>query len=131
MKKKRGLIAAAAVLIVLCIGAGFLYQKSKPSVSEGAKQIKVTVVHGDDTENVFEYDTDAEYLGEVLKSEKLVDGEDGEFGMFITTADGEQADDSKQQWWCITKAGEQVNTSADQTPVADGDEFELTLKEGY
>ena len=75
--------------------------------------------------------TDAEYLGEVLKSEKLVDGEDGEFGMFITTADGEQADDSKQQWWCITKAGEQVNTSADQTPVADGDEFELTLKEGY
>lgn len=22
-------------------------------------------------------------------------------------------------------------TSADQTPVADGDEFELTLKEGY
>ena len=124
MKKKRGLIAAAAVLIVLCIGAGFLYQKSKPSVSEGAKQIKVTVVHGDETENVFEYDTDAEYLGEVLKSEKLVDGEDGEFGMFITTADGEQ-------WWCITKAGEQVNTSADQTPVADGDEFELTLKEGY
>ena len=78
MKKKRGLIAAAAVLIVLCIGAGFLYQKSKPSVSEGAKQIKVTVVHGDETENVFEYDTDAEYLGEVLKSEKLVDGEDGE-----------------------------------------------------
>ena len=71
MKKKRGLIAAAAVLIVLCIGAGFLYQKSKPSVSEGAKQIKVTVVHGDETENVFEYDTDAEYLGEVLKSEKL------------------------------------------------------------
>lgn len=131
MKKKRGLIAAAAVLIVLCIGAGFLYQKSKPSVSEGAKQIKVTVVHGDETENVFEYDTDAEYLGEVLKSEKLVDGEDGEFGMFITTADGEQADDCKQQWWCITKAGEQVNTSADQTPVADGDEFELTLKEGY
>ena len=65
------------------------------------------------------------------KSEKLVDGEDGEFGMFITTADGEQADDSKQQWWCITKAGEQVNTSADQRPVADGDEFELTLKEGY
>ena len=92
MKKKRGLIAAAAVLIVLCIGAGFLYQKSKPSVSEGAKQIKVTVVHGDETENVFEYDTDAEYLGEVLKSEKLVDGEDGEFGMFITTADGEQAE---------------------------------------
>lgn len=131
MKKKRGLIAAVAILIVLCIGAGFLYQKFKPSVSEGAKQIQVTVIHGDETEKVFEYDTDAQYLGEVLKNEKLVEGEDGEYGLFITTVDGEQADDSKQQWWCITKGGEQVNTSADQTPVADGDEFELTLKEGY
>ncbi len=39
--------------------------------------------------------------------------------------------ESKQQWWCITKGGEQVNTSADQTPIADGEQFELTLKEGY
>ena len=30
-----------------------------------------------------------------------------------------------------TKGGEQVNTSADQTPIADGEQFELTLKEGY
>ena len=80
MKKKRGLIAAVAILIVLCIGAGFLYQKLKPSVSEGAKQIQVTVIHGDETEKVFEYDTDAQYLGEVLKAEKLVEGEDGEYG---------------------------------------------------
>ena len=47
------------------------------------------------------------------------------------TWDGEQADDSKQQWWCLTKGGEMVNTSADLTPIADGDRYELTLKEGY
>ena len=60
-----------------------------------------------------------------------MDGESGEYGLFITTVDEETADDSKQQWWCITKGGEQVTTSADQTPVSDGDAFELTLKEGY
>lgn len=27
--------------------------------------------------------------------------------------------------------GEMVNTSVDTTPIEDGDEFELTLKEGY
>ena len=51
--------------------------------------------------------------------------------MFITTVDGETADDSKEQWWCITKGGEMVNTGADQTPIQDQDQFELTLKEGY
>ncbi len=29
------------------------------------------------------------------------------------------------------KKGEQVNTSADQTPISDGDTYELTLTEGY
>ena len=51
--------------------------------------------------------------------------------MFITTVDGETADESKEQWWCITKSGEMVNTGADQTPIQDQDIFELTLKEGY
>ena len=68
---------------------------------------------------------------EVLKENELVDGEEGEYGLFIQTVDKETADEGKQQWWCITKGGEQVNTSADQTPIADQDQFELTLKEGY
>ena len=51
--------------------------------------------------------------------------------MYILTVDGETADESKQQWWCITKGGEMVNTSVDTTPIQDGDQFELTLKEGY
>ena len=62
---------------------------------------------------------------------ELVAGEIGQYGLFITTVDGETADDSKQQWWCITKGGEQGNTSADTTPIGDGDQFELTLTQGY
>ena len=41
--------------------------------------------------------------------------------------DGVEADDSKSQWWCITKDGEQVNTGVDATPIEDGDHYELTL----
>ena len=55
----------------------------------------------------------------------------GSYGLFITTVDGETADDSKQQWWYITKGGEQVNSGADALPIADGDQFELTMMEGY
>lgn len=78
------------------------------------KKITVTVVHADKSSKDFEYQTDAEFLGEVITGDGLVVGEDSDYGLFITEVDGEKADDSKQQWWCITKGGEQVNTSADR-----------------
>lgn len=129
--KHKGTLIAAIALVLVCIVAGGLYLKFKPQAQQGDKEITILVIHGDQTEKEFQYRTDAEYLVEVLKENELVDGEEGEYGLFIKTVDGETADEGKQQWWCITKGGEQVNTSADQTPVADGEQFELTLKEGF
>lgn len=129
--KKRNLIISLIVLIVLCVAAFLLYREFAPQPSGGGKNISVTVIHGDKTEKTFTYQTDAEYLGEVLIEEKLVTGDNGDYGLFITEADGETANESLRQWWCITKGGESVNTSADQTPIHDNDQFELTLKEGY
>ena len=80
---------------------------------------------------MLDYRTDLEYLGQVLVEDELIQGQEGQYGLFIETVDQETADSSRQQWWCITKGGEQVNTSVDSTPIQDGDHFELTLKEGY
>lgn len=121
------LAALAAVIVVLFA----VYYFTKEKTTAGGKTIAVEVVHKNGKSASFEYTTEKEYLGEVLTAEKLVDGENGEYGMFITTVDGETADDSNQEWWCITKGGEQLNTSADKTPIADGDKFELTLTVGY
>lgn len=129
MNRKNGILAG--ILILLCIIAGIFYIQSKPEAVVGAKEIAVVVTHADHTEKTFTYQTDGEFLAEVLLENELADGEIGQYGLFITTVDSETADDSKQQWWCITKGGEQVNTSADTTPIADGDQFELTLTEGY
>lgn len=129
--KKRTLGIFLLALIVLCTAAFLLYRQFGPQTSDGEKNISITVVHGDKTEKTFTYQTDAEYLGEVLREEKLVTGDNGDYGLFITEADGETADESLQQWWCLTRDGESVNTSADQTPIHDNDRFELTLKEGY
>lgn len=129
MNKKTGILAAA--LVILCVAAGILFQMNKPETVTGAKNIDIIVVHADRTENTFSYDTDAEYLGEVLLENELADGDISDYGLFITTVDGETADSSKQQWWCITKGGKSVTTGADSLPIADGDQFELTLTEGY
>ena len=110
MNRKTGILAA--ILILLCIAAGVVFHTNK-------------------TENTFTYQTDAEYLADVLLENELVEGDMGSYGLFITTVDNETVDESKQQWWCITKGGERVNSGADTLPIADGDQFELTLMEGY
>lgn len=127
---KKIVLSLAALLIVIAALLG-VYRLTGGTAAQGAKSITVEVVHGDGSLKTFDCDTEREYLGEVLADEKLVEGEEGAYGLFITTVDGETADDGKQQWWCITKGGEQLNTGADQTPIADGDHYELTLTTGY
>lgn len=129
--KKKSTVIAAVVLVVLIAVAGLLYVKFKPATTQGEKEITVVVVHADKTEKTFTYQTDAEYLREVLEDNGLIAGDESEYGLFVKTVDGETADDSKQQWWCITKGGESLNTSVDQTPINDKDQFEFTLTEGY
>ena len=129
--KKKGTLIAGVLLVLVCVLAGVIAMKFKPETVAGAKEVTVVVVHGDEKEATFTYQTDAEYLGDVLLDNKLVEGEVGQYGLYITAVDGETADDSRQQWWCITKGGEKLNTSADTTPIQDGEQYELTLTEGY
>ena len=129
MNRKNGILAG--VLLIFCIATSILVHVYKPETSVGEKEIYIIVIHSDKTENTFTFQTDAEYLADVLLDNEIADGEVGSYGLFITTVDEETADSSKQQWWCITKGGEQVNSGADTLPVADGDQFELTLMEGY
>lgn len=130
MQKKQTKFAGI-LLALCCILAIIVFFQTRPDTAVGEKQLTISVIHGDGSKSTFSYDTDAEYLGEALTEQHLAEGTEGPYGMFITTVDGETADDSKEQWWCITKAGEMVNTGADQTPIQDQDQFELTLKEGY
>lgn len=125
MKKRIFPLFLALILAVSVTACG-----SKNASGDG-RSVTVTVVHGDKSSKDFTYTSQAESLGEVLLEEGLVSGEDGPYGLFIQTVDGETADEAKEQWWCLTKGGEGVNTGVDTTPFEDGDQFELTLTEGY
>ncbi len=119
-------IAAAALAAVAMLMLGLWYF-TRPEPTAGEKSIVVEVIHGDRSSKEFTYDTDAEYLGQLLTEEGLVQGEKGQFGLYIISADGEQAQESENQWWCVTKNGEMTETGVDTTPIQDGDHFELTL----
>lgn len=95
------------------------------------KTVTVQVVHKDGTTKDFEITTSGATLREALDQESLVEGEESQYGLYIKTVDGETADDSNQEWWCVTKGGEMTSTGVDGIEIADGDTYELTLTVGY
>lgn len=97
------------------------------STAEAVKTITLTVVHRDGSSKDFTIETGKETLGEALADEGLIEGEDSEYGLFVTKVDGEEADGSKHEFWSLTIGGEMASTGVDSTPIEDGGQFELTL----
>lgn len=130
-KKTRTTIIAVAILLVLVVGALLVYSAFRSQPQEGGKKLAVTVVHGDGASKEFSFATDSENLRGALEEQKLIEGTESEYGLFVTTVDGETADDSIQQWWCFTKDGEMLMTGVDDTMIADGERYEITLTTGW
>ena len=130
MAKKKGLIwAIVAVVAVAAIFTG-IYLANRPATQEGAKTITF-VINGKDASRSVEIHTDREYLGEALADEKLVEGTESEYGLYVTTVDGETADESKQEWWGYSVNGEFAELGVDSQPVADGDVYDFVLNVGW
>lgn len=124
--KKILMIAGICLVAVVAIFA-LIYGVFMPKGEVGDKTIQLTVVFSEGNEKDFTIRTNAANLGDALQEKKLVEGTKGEYGLYIQTVDGVTADEGKQEWWCISKDGEMLNTAADATPIADGEHYELTL----
>ena len=111
--QKRKTLLAVVILVIVAAALVLVWRLTAPMGETGAKTVTVQVVHGDGTAKDFTLETDEAYLGPAL------------------VADGETADEGAQEWWKLTQGGEMINTSADTTPIADGDHFELTFMVGY
>lgn len=126
MKKQTKLIIVVAVIVAVVVVMAGIYFATRPDTAQGAKTITVEVVHGDGSSKEFTYHTDSEYLGEVLLAEGLVAGDQGEFGLYILTVDGEDAIfEESGAYWALYQNGEMTTTGADTTPIQDGDSFQL------
>lgn len=125
--KQTAKIAIAALAVLMLVGGMLgIYLASRPAAVQGGKDIAVEVIHADGSSKTFTYHTDAEMLGEVLLAEGLVQGEDGPYGLYIDTVDGEEAVyEEDGAYWALTIGGEYATTGVDSTPIRDGDSFQL------
>lgn len=129
MKKNKGpIIALAALLCVALLFAGVWFA-TRPDIGAGSKALTIEVVHGNGESKEFSIRTDAEYLGQALvEAEEIgVVGEDGPYGLYIKTVDGENASDADQTFWSVSLNGESLMVGADQQPINDGEHYELVL----
>jgi hypothetical protein len=120
-----GLFALAVVIMLV------VYFKFKPEGTQGSKEIVVEVAIPEEDTKEFTLHTDAEFLRQALEEEELIYGTESEYGLFLTEVNGRVVDDTKQEWWCITKDGEDVFTGVDEIAIVDGDHYEITLTVGY
>jgi hypothetical protein len=105
--------------------ADALYRSDK-SFGDGAKTIEVEV-KADDKSVTFTIKTDKENLGEALLEHKLVEGEQGAYGLYIKKVNGITADyDVDKHYWSLSKDGTALMTGADGEKIAGGEHYEIT-----
>lgn len=122
MKKLFALLLAA--LMVLSLAA--CGKTGEAPKTEGMASITVTVVHADGSSKDFTYQTDEEFLGPLLLSEGLIEGEDGPYGLVIARVDGEQAIyETDKAYWALYEGEEYALQGIDTTPIVDGATYKL------
>ena len=134
MKQNKNLLKSllALAIVVLIAAVMFMaYNQFKPKAVQGSKEITVQIIVPEEETKEIVLHSDAEYLREALEEENLVKGSESDYGLFITEVNGRTANDANQEWWCITKGGEDVFTGVDTTPISDGEQYEITLTVGY
>ena len=112
------------------ITEGAVYSLTKTvsytSMGEGAVTFHLVVRDLDGTTSSFEIHTDAETVGEALLALELIEGEVGEYGLYINSVNGITADwETEHTYWAFYVNGEYAMTGVDTTPVMEGAAYEL------
>lgn len=124
---KKGLWLAV-IVVALAIAAFLVWKFALPTANEGAKTLNIDITHLDGSTVEKELHTDAETLWDAMYEAKLIDGTDSDYGKWVTTVDGEVADEANNQYWLFTKGGEWVDTGCDSTYIADGESYEFFIE---
>ena len=89
----------------------------------------VTDLEGKETS--FDITTQKATVGEALLDQGLIEGEDGEYGLYVTTVNGVSADwDKDQTYWAFYIDGEYAMTGVDATEVTAGATYSMVLTKG-
>ena len=121
------LIAATALTFVSCGNEGktedtTVSEATEDNVlGEGSTSFSFVVRDMDGNEKSFTVKTDAKTVGDALLAVNLIEGEDGQYGLYVKKVNGITADyDVDQTYWAFYVNGEYAMTGVDTTDVEAG-----------
>lgn len=127
MSKGKIVMAFAALVAVVAVLIG-VYAVYGAKAVDGTKNITIEVVSKTAESTVYELSTDAEVLKQAMDEAKglTYEGTEGEYGIMITTVNGEVADFSVDgAYWGFYVNDGYCNYGIDTQPVMDGDAFKI------
>lgn len=99
-------------------------QSSDTQVTElgkGDTEFEFTVVYADGKETKFNISTNQKTVGEALLEQELIEGEDGPYGLYVKTVNGETHDyDVDGTYWSFYVNGEYATSGVDTTEIESG-----------
>ncbi len=122
MKKSLSLVIA---LLMLFSSVFFIVSCDTDEEGETVS-FKLTVVHSNGEEKSFDITTNKTKVGAALVEKGLISGEEGPYGLYIKTVDGETLDYEKDgKYWAFYINGEYALTGVDMTDIVDGESYSL------
>lgn len=90
-------------------------------LGEGDTEFEFTVVYADGKEIKFNISTNQKTVGEALLEQELIEGEDGPYGLYVKTVNGETHDyDVDGTYWSFYVNGEYATSGVDTTEIESG-----------
>ncbi len=95
------------------------------TLGTGAKSIQVSVKVNENQVN-FTILTDQTTLGGALREHALIEGEEGEFGLYVKKVNGVLADyDVDKTFWSFYQDGNYMLVGVDSAEILGGEQFEI------
>ncbi len=141
MKKTISVLIATLLMLLMCAcGANntpaedkVLYPEAAQSVVElgsGNKQFGFTAVDGDGMEYKFNISSDKTYVGEALEELGLLEGSEGEFGLYVNKVNGIYAQyEVTGTYWAFYVDGAYASAGIDLTEINENSAYEMKIEQ--
>lgn len=99
------------------------------TLGEGALSFNFNVVDGEGNVTKFVINTDKTIVGEALLEQKLIEGDEGDFGLYVKKVNDITADyDVDGTYWAFYENGAYAAKGVDQTTVVAGTTYEFKVE---
>ena len=134
------LIAAAAWVTTGCSSSGAEEESSAvgaavakdgETLGTGETEFPLIIADQDGTEIRITVRTDKTVVGEALQELGLLEGEEGQYGLYVKVVNGIRADyDKDKVYWAFYINGDYAMSGVDVTEICAGDEYALRVEKG-